>query len=619
MIRRTFPALLALAWSLPAGAAGTTTDIELLRPTFSPAALPGVDTAILGRQGSLRWGTSLRYVNEPLSVYERPDGYQGAAVEHRLAAHLGISAEVTDGITLRGSLPAAVQFGTDVPKLAPRTLGIGDLSAGARFALKQSPSSHLAIRADLRLPTGTAEAYLGDGGVRLDAGFLATGLVDTFLGPTELLGDAGFTLRGVEDTGYDFILGPELVLSGGALVEPRPRFALGPMVVTRWGLASFLGAAESTGEIGGVVRFTPRTGMQLDVLVSRGMGGGYGSSVASGMAVLTFTKQPPPPEPEAVVVVEVPDVEEEPEPEPEEIEWEEEETVRVTETQIEIRDPIQFAYGSDEILPESIQTLRQVAAILNAEWSIGHVLIEGHASEEGSFEYNYNLSALRAEAVFEALVEAGVHPERLSTRSMGEVEPAEGDVMASRRVEFHIIQRLMAPVEPPSVDKVPWTGQSASFTWPSPPPAPEPPPPPVEPEPTEPEVDLGWLDQPLDVEALEAEIEEMDTDPMDADPDALIEQIEQEQEQEQDEGTDEEVGETLPSEGSPAGETAPTESTEPAPDDLPAPAGPTETAPDDETTPETPAPSEPADVTVPPEAPAPEPTGAPTETPEVTP
>jgi protein TonB len=38
------------------------------------------------------------------------------------------------------------------------------------------------------------------------------------------------------------------------------------------------------------------------------------------------------------------------------------------------------------------------------------VVIEGHASQEGSFEYNYTLSAERARAIYEALVLRGVHP-----------------------------------------------------------------------------------------------------------------------------------------------------------------------------------------------------------------
>ena len=77
---------------------------------------------------------------------------------------------------------------------------------------------------------------------------------------------------------------------------------------------------------------------------------------------------------------------------------------------------------------------------------IGHVVIEGHASEEGSHQYNYDLSNLRARAIFKALAEAGVHPDRMSHRGYGEALPKnlgedEAALAENRRVEFHIIRQ----------------------------------------------------------------------------------------------------------------------------------------------------------------------------------
>ena len=91
--------------------------------------------------------------------------------------------------------------------------------------------------------------------------------------------------------------------------------------------------------------------------------------------------------------------------------------------QITIRGEIKFQLDTANILPESKPTLTYIADLINTDVEIGHVVIEGHASEEGSYIYNYNLSNLRARAIFKALVESGVHPDRISHRGYGEAFP----------------------------------------------------------------------------------------------------------------------------------------------------------------------------------------------------
>ena len=175
---------------------------------------------------------------------------------------------------------------------------------------------------------------------------------------------------------------------------------------------------------------------------------GYGSSEFQVFVGYTLHRQPqkkieeviyiPPPIDEPVEIEEPP---------VEEItNWEEEELAKVEADQIIIRDAIQFEIGTDKILKEFIPTLDFVASLINEDVQIGHVVIEGHASEEGSHDYNYDLSNLRARAIFKALVEVGVHPDRLSHRGYGEALPkntggTEEELAKNRRVEFHIIRQ----------------------------------------------------------------------------------------------------------------------------------------------------------------------------------
>jgi outer membrane protein OmpA-like peptidoglycan-associated protein len=151
---------------------------------------------------------------------------------------------------------------------------------------------------------------------------------------------------------------------------------------------------------------------------------------------------------------------------PEVVEWKEGQLARVEERRIAIREPIQFEFGTARILPESLPVLDAVVQVLADYWQIEHLVIVGHASEEGSFAYNDELSVARARAVHRALVEAGIHPDRLSYQGMGEVAPkslstVEAELARDRRVEFRIVH-LLTPVEAaparPAEFRLPWTG-----------------------------------------------------------------------------------------------------------------------------------------------------------------
>ena len=133
------------------------------------------------------------------------------------------------------------------------------------------------------------------------------------------------------------------------------------------------------------------------------------------------------------------------------------------------RDPIQFEFNAANILPESLPTLEAVANLLNGNGSIGHLLVEGHASEEGDYKYNYELSIRRAKAIFEQLILNGTHPSRMSYRGMGEVVPnqegsTEESLATNRRVEFKIIRQYTPDEKRPDLNtdiKLPWNGDEA--------------------------------------------------------------------------------------------------------------------------------------------------------------
>ena len=89
-----------------------------------------------------------------------------------------------------------------------------------------------------------------------------------------------------------------------------------------------------------------------------------------------------------------------------------------------VGDRVLFAVDQSVLTPEGQATLDG-----QAQWLLTNVdysaLIEGHADEQGTREYNIALGARRAEAVQTYLISRGVSPARLKTISYGKERPIE--------------------------------------------------------------------------------------------------------------------------------------------------------------------------------------------------
>ena len=89
-----------------------------------------------------------------------------------------------------------------------------------------------------------------------------------------------------------------------------------------------------------------------------------------------------------------------------------------------VGDRVLFAVDQSSLSTEAQDTLRGQAQFLmsNADYT---ALIEGHADEQGTREYNIALGARRAQAVQDFLVAQGVAANRLRTISYGKERPLE--------------------------------------------------------------------------------------------------------------------------------------------------------------------------------------------------
>ena len=89
-----------------------------------------------------------------------------------------------------------------------------------------------------------------------------------------------------------------------------------------------------------------------------------------------------------------------------------------------VGDRVLFAVDQSTLSPEaqSILTAQAQWLLTNPQY---RALIEGHADEQGTREYNLALGARRASAVRDFLVSQGVPDSRLSTVSYGKERPIE--------------------------------------------------------------------------------------------------------------------------------------------------------------------------------------------------
>ena len=98
-----------------------------------------------------------------------------------------------------------------------------------------------------------------------------------------------------------------------------------------------------------------------------------------------------------------------------------------------------FEYDSSDLKPEAMRALDVHAKDLKANGA--RVVLEGHADERGTREYNMALGERRAKAVQRYLVLQGVSPAQLEVVSYGEERPVamgndEQSWAQNRRVEL---------------------------------------------------------------------------------------------------------------------------------------------------------------------------------------
>ena len=102
-----------------------------------------------------------------------------------------------------------------------------------------------------------------------------------------------------------------------------------------------------------------------------------------------------------------------------------------------------FASGSAELLSESDFEIKKLTSFLNGMPEV-KIQIIGHTDDIGDDKTNQILSEKRAQAVYDALIDEGIDPARLSYLGLGESTPiadnnTEEGRRINRRTEFVVL------------------------------------------------------------------------------------------------------------------------------------------------------------------------------------
>ncbi len=122
------------------------------------------------------------------------------------------------------------------------------------------------------------------------------------------------------------------------------------------------------------------------------------------------------------------------------------ETVDMDAKAREVLVPIYFEYDQYDLRPDEVEKLARTAKFLEENASF-RILVEGHADERGSNEYNIGLGENRAKAVKNYLAAYGLEANRFEITSYGREVPAvpncdtEECHRRNRRVEWKILAK----------------------------------------------------------------------------------------------------------------------------------------------------------------------------------
>ncbi len=249
----------------------------------------------LDLRGHLRPAVGLvgDWAYKPLVIYAPNGDERAAVIEHQVFAHVGGALVLWDRLRVGASLPLAVYQAGSAGTIAntrfdssnATTVGDARLGADARLIGVYDDPVRLAAGLQLHVPTGSRDAFTGDGKVRLVPRLLGAATVARL----ELAGRLSFVYRAQDEQLGDLVTGSEVAFALAAGMRlADDRLLVGPelwgsTVVSHGGAAFALGTTPLEILFGAHYRVAPawRVGAGVGPGLTRGAGAPTARVVAS--------------------------------------------------------------------------------------------------------------------------------------------------------------------------------------------------------------------------------------------------------------------------------------------------------------------------------------------------
>ncbi|MES1175701.1 MAG: OmpA family protein [Myxococcales bacterium] len=254
------------------------------------------DSLDMRGNGRLVLGLTADWAYKPLVAYAPNGDEQTAVIKHQFFSHFGADVLIADRLRLGINVPVALYQSGDSATVGNTTFAsnnataFGDLRLAADLRLfgEYRGPAELAIGAAVYLPTGSKDAFTGDGKVRLAPRALLAGE----LGPFVYALRAGFLYR-ANDAGFDGLSKGNEVFGAAAagLRVAEERLVIGPELYGSTSTAngdSFFARRTSPFEILFGAHYLVSNDVRLGLGVGPGLTRGVGSPQVRGLLSLEW-------------------------------------------------------------------------------------------------------------------------------------------------------------------------------------------------------------------------------------------------------------------------------------------------------------------------------------------
>lgn len=394
-------------------------NVQTLRPKSGNTAGFSLWTSEAQPKRGITFGLGLDYTRNPLErgtpiTNPRLDG----VVDQFLTVDMGIGVGLTDRFSIHANLPWNIYHDVADSVISVEDLSafdLGDVGLSAHYAFfdatKTQSGFGLALVPFMTLPTGDEDVYFGDrtvtGGAKL--------VVDKLFGKNHIFANVGVNFRGLE-TISNLNVDDEFLYGLGF---QRP-------ISTKHDIHVILEGEGST-QLDNFFKSEVHNPFETHLVVqkkwmdsklvaftggSMGLTAGYGAPdyrIHGGLSYTMFAKKK---------VKKLPKI-----------------TIG----------NIYFPFDKDWYYPIHARDIKQVVKF-HEQNPEKVMIIKGHTDNYGTDQYNIDLGERRSTRVYNALIKAGVNPDKLRIQSYGESIPVETNEtdegrQMNRRVEVYIIKR----------------------------------------------------------------------------------------------------------------------------------------------------------------------------------